>query len=65
MNNNDHDILVTLAADVKDIKRAVEGNGQPGLIERVTTLEALLTKIKYGAAATFAAALLAKVFGIA
>lgn len=44
---NDHDLLVQIARDTKANKeslgilfRTIEGNGQPGLKQRMTTLEA-------------------------
>lgn len=35
----DHDMITEMAKDVKDLLRLVKGNGQPGLLQRVTSLE--------------------------
>ena len=38
-HKSDHDILVRIAGDITDIKREIEGNGRPGLRDRVTAIE--------------------------
>lgn len=35
----DHDILIAIATDVKRLVRALDGNGQPGLLQKVAILE--------------------------
>ena len=42
MPDIDHDILVRIAQDVADIKKEIEGNGRPGLRDRVTAVETLM-----------------------
>jgi hypothetical protein len=37
--DTDHDLLVTIASDVKRLVKAIDGNGQPGLIQKVAILE--------------------------
>lgn len=41
---NDHDLLIAIATDVKDIKQAIDGNGQPGLLHRVSVVETKITE---------------------
>jgi hypothetical protein len=36
---NDHDLLVSIANDVKRVVKAIDGNGQPGLIQEVAVLK--------------------------
>ncbi len=43
---NDHDRLVEVVTMVKDIHKAVMGNGQPGLIADVAALKAEMDDIK-------------------
>ena len=35
----DHDILVQLATDMKRLLKAIDGNGQPGLLQEVAILK--------------------------
>lgn len=39
MHQDDHDMIVEMRADLKDLIRTVKGNGQPGLVQRVGSLE--------------------------
>ncbi len=39
MTQEDHDMLVRVDASVTDLVKLVKGNGQPGLLQRVTALE--------------------------
>jgi hypothetical protein len=60
---DDHDLLVQLCSDVRDIKKAVEGNGQPGLVTRMGIIEGRLaerdrTAMKAGGGAAATAVLL-------
>ena len=36
---NDHELLIQIANDVRDLKHVIEGNGQPGVSHRLTALE--------------------------
>lgn len=42
---DDHDLLVETHTLVKEVHRAVYGNGRPGLIEDVAVLEALVLDV--------------------
>ena len=39
MTQEDHDLLVRVDGSVADLLKLVKGNGQPGLVQRVTALE--------------------------
>jgi len=39
LTQEDHDMLVRVDASVSDLVKLVKGNGQPGLLQRVTALE--------------------------
>lgn len=39
MDKSDHDLLIEMRTDLKDLIRLVKGNGQPGLLQRVSSLE--------------------------
>lgn len=39
MEQNDHDLLVSIANDVKRMVKAIDGNGQPGIASKVAVLE--------------------------
>jgi len=39
LTQEDHDLLVRVDASVADMVKLVKGNGQPGLLQRVATLE--------------------------
>jgi hypothetical protein len=38
-NLSDRELLVVVADDVRDMKHTIHGNGRPGLVERMATLE--------------------------
>ncbi len=39
MTQQDHDMLIEINASMKDLVKLVKGNGQAGLLQRVTALE--------------------------
>lgn len=41
---NDHDLLITLAVSVEEIKQELVGNGKTGLCTRVDNVETVQTK---------------------
>jgi hypothetical protein len=44
MDLNDHDLLVAIHRDIQHLNHAVNGNGRPGLVQKVAALEADLTR---------------------
>lgn len=46
----DHELLLLIAADVADLKKAIEGNGQPGIHTRLAQVEAISGERKKAAA---------------
>jgi hypothetical protein len=66
---SDREILLVVAVKVEDLDDAVNGSGRPGLVERVTTLEARVPskKERWGVIGAIVAGLItgaARVFGV-
>ena len=67
---SDHELLLLVAHSIAEVKDLISGNGQPGIVVRLSRLEGRgdrKTRAKGGAVGTvfsFAVMLLARLFGV-